>query len=288
MDKQSIGIIGYGKLGRTLAGKLLNSKRLKWVCSAGACDKVPQAGKCYKSISDISELADIIFITKADKYIEETAEELAEIFANNLNGRIIIHCSGLLPKDILQSCEKNGAITARAHPYQTFFEPLDCVLHNVFWTIDAGEHFKVVNSIIKELGGTSVNTSKKDDFNAVLYHASAVVASNYMNTIIALAAETAKISGIEPSDFLPRIMDTTLANIINAIGKDNEFPLTGPIARGDIITIEKHIAGLKPHSSLLREYCRIGLSTVELAYGHNYISEIEYKTMKNLLQSNID
>jgi predicted short-subunit dehydrogenase-like oxidoreductase (DUF2520 family) len=288
MNKQSVGIIGFGKLGRTLAMKFMESDRLGWICSASACREAPQDIKCYASLNEIDNLADIIFITKADKYIEQTAEHLAERFGTALKGKTVIHCSGIFAKDILESCKKNGALIASAHPYQTFYGSQKNVLNNISWAVDAGNDFEMINEIIKELKGKAINTAGMNDFNHTLYHASAVMASNYMNTIIALASDTAEKAGINPADFLPEILKTTLDNNINALDKNGDFPLTGPIARGDIITVEKHIEELKPYILLCREYCRIGLSTAELAYKYNYIDKKTYKTLTGLFISNID
>jgi predicted short-subunit dehydrogenase-like oxidoreductase (DUF2520 family) len=288
MDKQSIGIIGYGKLGKTLALKFIENEQLKWVCSASACNKVPNGNKCYKALKEISELTDIIFITKADKYIKETAEELTEIFGKQLSGKIIIHCSGLFPKTLLKSCENKGAVIAKAHPYQTFYFPASDVLDNVFWTVDADSDFNLLNTIIKEISGTAVNTNTNEKFNPVLYHASAVMASNYMNTIVSLVANAARESGINPADFLPEILETTLNNIIHSLTNNVNFPLTGPIVRGDVITIEKHIEGLKDYKLLRNEYCRIGLSTAELAYKADHIDKKVYNTLIRTFLANID
>ena len=278
--KKTFGIIGYGKLGKTLAGELYSEGSLAWICSATSCDSAFDDIPCYKSIQEIEQPADVIFITKADKYIEESASQLARKFKEQLKDKVIIHCSGIHEKNILDKCKSAGAITASAHPYQTFFSSNPGDLNGIYWACDAGANFDIISDIIHSFNETAVNTDKLPVFNNAIYHASAVIASNYMNTIIALAEQTAKISGIKPEEFLPAILRTTLENNIKSLKQQAEMPLTGPIVRADFQTIEKHIKSLKHHKILLNEYCRIGLSTTELAYGNKQINTDTYLKLK--------
>ena len=285
--KKTFGIIGYGKLGKTLADKLHSEGSLAWICSATSCDFAFDDIPCYKSIQEIEQPADVIFITKADKYIEESASQLAGKFKKQLKGKVIIHCSGIHGKNILDKCKSAGAITASAHPYQTFFSSNPGDLNGIYWACDAGANFDIISDIIHSFNGTAINTVELPGFNNAIYHASAVIASNYMNTIIALAEQAAKISGIKPEEFLPAILRTTLENNIKSLTQQAGMPLTGPIVRGDVRTIEKHIESLKQHRILLNEYCRIGLSTTELAYKNKQIDSDTYSILKTLFSGKI-
>lgn len=287
--KKSFGIIGYGKLGKALAAKLPTIGRLEWVSSAGACDEVPQALHCYNKIAKLETVPDVIFITKADTFIKATAEELSVHFGHRLQDKIIIHCSGIFTKDIINSCEKFGAITVAAHPYQTFYHIQENLFDNVHWAVDCSGNFDEIEEIIKSLNGVATNITGLDGFNNALYHASAVIASNYMNTLIAIAGETAQASGINPVDFLPAILRTTLENNIMAQGNSNQkIPLTGPIVRGDILTIEKHIEALQGNKLLLESYCRLGIVTAELAHSKGLIEDNTFQRINKILTSNIN
>jgi predicted short-subunit dehydrogenase-like oxidoreductase (DUF2520 family) len=79
-----------------------------------------------------------------------------------------------------------------------------------------------------------------DDLRAV-YHAAAVVASNFLVTLYRAAASLAADAGAPPSALIP-LMRRTI---------DNDFELTGPIARGDWETVELHLAAIREHEPRL-------------------------------------
>ncbi len=271
--EKSFGIIGYGKLGQALAVHLHKNKRLDWICSESNKEISLSGLKFYHNINEIETPADVIFICKADSFIEQTAINFSKHFGKKLRDKIIIHSAGVLPLEILNSCVPEGAIIAKAHPFQTFYFASDTVFEKVHWVVEANRNYEEIKSIIKILHGTAHDINEIKGFNPVLYHISAVIASNYMNTIIRAAFDAAKTSGIPPAEFLPVILRTTLENNISAVEKSEEsLPLTGPIARGDIKTIKLHLDTLLQYEDLLEQYCRIGLATAEIARQQNLIS----------------
>ena len=72
------------------------------------------------------------------------------------------------------------------------------------------------------------------DDRRVLYHAGAVIASNYLVTLHRAAVRALAAAGAPAEALLP-LMQRTI---------DNGFELTGPIARGDWAVVETHLAAL--------------------------------------------
>ena len=68
-----------------------------------------------------------------------------------------------------------------------------------------------------------------------MYHAGASIASNFLVTIHRAAAR-ALASAAVPEEALVPLMQRTI---------DNNFDLTGPIARGDAATVEAHLAAIR-------------------------------------------
>jgi predicted short-subunit dehydrogenase-like oxidoreductase (DUF2520 family) len=68
-----------------------------------------------------------------------------------------------------------------------------------------------------------------DDRRAV-YHAGAAIASNFLVTLYRVAADLVARAGAPPEALVP-LMTRTI---------ENGFQLTGPIARGDWQTVERH------------------------------------------------
>ncbi len=73
------------------------------------------------------------------------------------------------------------------------------------------------------------------DDRRVLYHAGAVIASNYLVTLHRAAVRALAAAGA-PAEALVPLMRRTI---------DNGFDLTGPIARGDWAVVESHLAALR-------------------------------------------
>ncbi|HEY3962511.1 MAG TPA: DUF2520 domain-containing protein, partial [Gaiellaceae bacterium] len=68
-----------------------------------------------------------------------------------------------------------------------------------------------------------------------LYHAGASIASNFLVTLYRAAAQLFEEAGAPPEALLP-LMQRTI---------ENDFELTGPIARGDWETVERHLAAIR-------------------------------------------
>ena len=116
-----------------------------------------------------------------------------------------------------------------------------------------------------------------------LYHASAVVASNYLVTLLDLAIRLIEEAGIKRQDafnLLKPLIEGTLSNI-GKVGVKKA--LTGPIARGDIKTVEKHIEeiGFK-RPELLALYKMLAFYTINIAAEGDSISESSIQAMKRI------
>jgi predicted short-subunit dehydrogenase-like oxidoreductase (DUF2520 family) len=91
-----------------------------------------------------------------------------------------------------------------------------------------------------------------------LYHAGAVIASNYLVTLYLAAAGLFEEAGAPPRALVP-LMRRTI---------ENGFELTGPIARGDWETVDAHLVALREARVELDDVYRVlAEATAELA-GH--------------------
>jgi predicted short-subunit dehydrogenase-like oxidoreductase (DUF2520 family) len=73
------------------------------------------------------------------------------------------------------------------------------------------------------------------DGERALYHAGAAIASNFLVTLYRVASGLLKEAGAPPAALVP-LMERTI---------ENGFELTGPVARGDWETIDRHRAALR-------------------------------------------
>lgn len=274
------GIIGIGKVGNTLAKFFYKKKQLAWVCDNGfdfeILKKKYKIIQSYNDFKEINTLPDVIFLTVNDSSIKTLAKKIAQKFKHSLKDKIIIHTSGILPYLVLNQCEKHGAIIAKAHPYQTFSKSSVNSLKGVPWGIHTNQNFDLIAEIIRFLGGNPIDLSISN-VNDILYHSSAVATSNFFISPLILGKLLAEKAGVNPSDFMKKISSSALKNTLDYCNGSKEFPLTGPIIRGDVGSIKSHIKELSNEPQLLKIYTHLALATIEIAYYYGFISN-EIKT----------
>ena len=263
--KPSISIFGNGRVG----GALQNS-----------CDK---AGYKIDSVysrnlcpSSIDELGEVIFLTVQDSEIENLAKKLSSAF-DDLSKNIIVHCSGTLSSSILKSLEKKGSKIASFHPLKAITLNEDS-LEGIWFDMEGDEGaLNVLEKITKDLGANCFEVKPEAK---PLLHASAVVSSNYLVSLLKLATDIAETGGIDPDIALKALVPLAESSLENIKKKGFEKALTGPIERGDFTTIQEHLKQLKENPDLLNLYKALGHKTISIAKGLN---ENQIRDLKQLL-----
>ena len=123
----------------------------------------------------------------------------------------------------------------------------------------------------------------------VLYHAACVVASNHLTTM--LAEVEAMLHAVLPRErrfmevFRP-ILDATLANVA---ATSPAAALSGPVARGGIGTVARHLEAVRDAvPELLPYFTRMSLETVRLAAAKGSLTAESRTAMIQLIRSFTD
>lgn len=267
--RKNVAIIGTGRVGTALAYGLTEAGYLiKYLTSKPAADAQILAMELNSEYIEppYSEVknADIIFLTVPDGQISSVVGGLAGLTDTDWKGKSVIHTSGALTTELLEPLRKLGAITSSMHPLQTFPPGSKSErFKNIYFAVE-GENTFLVEKIARDLGGTPFRIQSR---NKILYHTAATIASNYMFALVSTAVRTLELSGIDKDGIDP--LKVLFPLIKGTLGSIEEYGikegLTGPVARGDIETIERHIAELKSHSDLLAVYKLLGLELLKLA-----------------------
>ncbi|MEE8372818.1 MAG: DUF2520 domain-containing protein [Dehalococcoidia bacterium] len=283
--KPKVGFIGAGTVGTALAVRL-SGKGYPVVAVASRskssadrlASRVPgcQAHDSKQSVADVAEL---IFITTPDDAIPMVAAEL-----NWHPGQSVVHCSGADSLDTLEPARSAGARVGGFHPLQTFAS-VDHAIENLpgstFGLETEGELLETLRQMASALDGNSILLGAVDK---VLYHTAAVLACNYLVTLVKLSTDLWQLFGVPAPDAVRALMPLlrgTLNNVEN-VGLPN--CLTGPIARGDLGTIGKHLAALEQSApALLAPYRELGLQTVPIALDKGKIDSERADQMRQLL-----
>ena len=272
-------VIGCGRAGMAFASRLAAAGYTPAGFASRSMESARRVGKISGFSGEIANKpddaaaeADIVLITTPDAAIRQTAQELART-GSFRRGCVAFHASGALSSSELYALAEKGVSTGSIHPLQSF--PAGIPEKNPFEGVMIGiegdrQAVETARQMAIDLGGTpfSIETEGK-----MRYHAAAVVASNYLVTLMKTALDLLQASGV-PSEsrfavLKPLIMGT-LSNIENAGPVD---ALTGPIVRGDTDIVRAHVAAIETHNpEMVSLYKMMGRHTVDIAFERNSIS----------------
>jgi predicted short-subunit dehydrogenase-like oxidoreductase (DUF2520 family) len=287
-NPENIVVIGAGKVGSSIAGKLFEQGRLNRIIDRNntAFDNLIGIPESYFSIShqDITEKPRLIIIAINDYLLPEIDNQIAE--SEIWRDCIIAHTSGIHNKLVLKECRKECFRTAALHPYQTFFKPNAELLNGIAWGIDCDvQDFEFLADIIRTINGKPYLLNNSIRCFKGLYHSSAVVASNFTALLLTLADEIAKSAGLESKEFLKPIVYQTIDNFFNT--SEERIPLTGPIARADITTLIQHIDSLEQFPNLLTPYIYSCIAAIETAHTKGILDRDNYEKLISTLKSRL-
>ncbi len=292
MNTLAVNIIGAGRAGATLAMLFsrLDHIKINTICD---CDSTRLSSiydmvKVDRFTTAISELksADIYFITTPDDLIVSTCEEIIPVLNSN-EKPIFVHCSGALPSSIIQNVIPTDCSAACVHPVKSFADP-ESAVKTFAGTYCGFEGSKpavsTLKSIFKDLKANcfDINPERKAH-----YHAAAVLSCNYLNVLIELGLQTYEKAGIDREVSMHILEDIAKDTVSNIFSSSPSKALTGPIARGDVSTVQKHIDAFESNSDnkLLNIYKALGEVAIELSEKQGLAEERNIHLIKALLDS---
>jgi len=281
-----LGFIGAGPVGTTFGVRLSE----QGYAVVAVADISPAAAERFarlvpgcrvlKNAQELADAVDMVFITTADDFIPRVSSELK--WRPN---QMAVHCSGASTVQSLEAARQQGVRVGSIHPCQTFagIEQAIANLPGSTFAIEAEEPLKTtLTEMAQALRGDIVYLTSEDK---VLYHAAAAIACNYFTAIVKLATDLWRNFGKTPADAIKAYMPLlrgTLANI-ETVG----FPkcLTGPIARGDVATIRRHLAALeKSAPELLPLYKELGEFTISIGRDKGSLTADRAEELQTLLK----
>jgi len=180
--------------------------------------------------------AELVLLCVPDGAIAEVAAEIAP-------GPWVAHVSGGTPLAALDPHRRRFSV----HPLQTFTRTRGPEQLDGAWAAVTAEtaEARVRGFELAELLG--LQPFELADDERPLYHAGAVIASNYLVTLQRAAADLLLAAGAPPEALEPLMLRTI----------ENEFELTGPVSRGDWETVERHVAAIRARRPQLEKMYRV-------------------------------
>jgi predicted short-subunit dehydrogenase-like oxidoreductase (DUF2520 family) len=230
---QTCAIVGLGRLGSTLA---VAFEQVGWIVTAlGRTDDLARAHDCH-----------VIWITVPDSVIGSVARALAAVHpARGIRStRAAVHTSGCLDSTILEPLQQHGLLIGSAHPLQTFPDVGHGLanLAGTSWALEGHpELIPQLETIVHTLGGRpwTIPTSSKPT-----YHAAAALACNGCVALLAQSLSLLEQCGLPGTAAREALLPLVSAAVAATCRLGAAHALTGPIARGDVSTIQRHLAAL--------------------------------------------
>ncbi|GBF10598.1 Rossmann-like and DUF2520 domain-containing protein [Tepidibacillus sp. HK-1] len=286
-----IGFIGAGKVGTSL-GEYWYRKGFQVVgyYTRTYQHAVKAASKsksmAYQELEALVKDSDLIAISVNDDQIASISEKLASLPIVWEN-KIVFHLSGLHTSNLLSSLWDHGATVCSLHPMLSFSDPEKAVidLQSVLFTIEGrGKKLGELKSLLDQCGNSWMEI--RTDVKA-LYHTAATILSNYLVTLVDIGVQMLTTAGFKQNQTKDLIEPLVKKTIDRVIDLGTEKALTGPISRGDMCTLEKHLEVLgEVDQTWLDLYQQMGFLTIDLAKRGRRITSDSAEKMKEVLISN--
>ena len=245
MAKPRITIVGPGRLGTALARALHESGYpvAAIVHRRGGSAKHARALAAEvhsRALTSVSP-SGVVFLCAGDSQLPDLVSEIQHA---DWRGAIALHTSGALTSDLLAPLRRRGAAVGSMHPMMSFVRGAQTALWGVWFGIEGdAKAVRAARAIARNLGGNVMAVKKAAK---PLYHAFGAFASPLLIATLALGERVGRRAGLsdrEARSAMKPIVEQTLRNYLES-GAEGAF--SGPLVRGDVDTIRKHLAVLRP------------------------------------------
>lgn len=284
---KTFSIVGAGRLGVSLGAALA---RRGWTPMA-IVDRDARAaregrrliggGRASTAAAAAAAARGPVIIAVPDGEVRRVASDLAQA-GGPWAGRAVFHTSGILPAAVLAPLARRGARTASLHPIQTFprRDMPASVFAGISWGLEGdGAAIETVRAIVRSLRGHILLLSAD---NKVLYHAACALASNALVGLEWTAGSVLGKAGIAEdaaAAALAPLVQGTLQNV-KTLGPAGA--LTGPVLRGDVATVRKHLDALKGEPEARAVYAALAKRVLHLAEKRG-LAENRARSLRRLL-----
>jgi predicted short-subunit dehydrogenase-like oxidoreductase (DUF2520 family) len=260
----AIGVIGAGRVGSALALALFE-RGYRIAAVASRRDNTARAlarriaGAEPVSAADVVARCDLVFVTTPDALVAGVAAEHTW-----RAGQAVVHTSGALDLSVLEPVVARDALPGSFHPLRAFaagdpggnpFAGITCGI--------AGPP-SLAPRLTELAAALGARPLRIDGADRTLYHAAAVFSAGFGVALLAAARRVWALAGLPEAEARAALAPLLMAAAANAASQPLERALTGPIARGEPDTAERHLAKLEREPELAALYRALGAQLLEL------------------------
>lgn len=272
MARPRINLIGAGKLARTLARLWRDRLGVAAVVTrslASATDAVTFIGA-----GEAATLTHPATLPAADYWLLATPDDTLDSVVHTLataipdwHDTIVFHGSGATSSQRLAPLARAGARTASAHPVHSFAHPEHSLstFQNTWCLIEGDPTASQALAVLFTAIGARPFISDRCD--KALYHSATAMASNLLVALLYQAENVlCDATGLSPAEARNILAPLSRHTLENHCRDGAEAALTGPVSRGDVETVARHIEALAGrHIDALDAYRSLSRTAVDIA-----------------------
>lgn len=213
---RAVRVVGAGRAGRSLAAAF---DKAGW--------RVADVLGRDDDVTGAAAGVDLLVLAVSDAAIASVASSVTVVAPT-----VVAHLAGSLGLDVLAPHERRASL----HPLRAIPTPTTDL--SGAWFAVAGD--LLARQAVDAIGGRVVEVADGDEARA-RYHAAGVIASNHLVALLAQVERVAAGAGVPLAAFL----DLVRATVDNVEAMGAAAALTGPVARGDWATVERHLGVMR-------------------------------------------
>lgn len=259
-----VGVVSAGRVGSVLGAALRSAGHL--ITGVAAVSDISRlraeallAGVPILPADQVVADCELLILAVPDDVLPGLVEGFASagVFRP---GQFIAHTSGGYGVSVLAPAVES--LPMAIHPAMTFTgTSIDLSrLHDTPFGVTAAEEIRpVAEALVVEMGGDPIWVPEDA---RVVYHAAMVIGSNYLNVLVNESISLLKDAGMEnPGRLLAPLLSASLDNAL----RFGDKALTGPVVRGDSVTVRKHLDALADRPQTRSAYQVLGRLAVDRA-----------------------
>lgn len=283
-----LGIVGTGSVGVSFVLALEGQEDIELTgLVASTWEKTVAAGKQYGLVpyrtgAALAADSDVLLLTVTDDAIASVSQSIvAALETKDYRGQgVVLHCSGAMGLEPLAPWRHVGWAIGSLHPLQSFARPDGQQLRHIYMASDGDAAAQEITKTLARLLDSTTFTVPAAERPS--YHAAACFASNFVVTAAVLGQALLSRWTDTPAD-AAKALQPLLAGTMANLARTTDFSkaLTGPIARGDVGTVQKHVDALpKAFDGAYRDFA---LQTARVALANQFISKDQYDQFASIL-----
>lgn len=284
-SRLEIGVIGAGRVGAVIgaalsrAGHIITGiSAISDVSRARAKALLPSAP--IRTPEEVAAGCQLLILAVPDDQLPGLVHGLTS--AQVLRpGQLVAHTSGRHGLAVLDPASVASIHPLALHPAMTFTGTaidLERLEGACFGVTAMPEMLPVAQALVVEIGAEPVVIAEGD---RPTYHAALAHGANHLVTLVSQAVELLQQAGADnPERLIAPLLSAALDNALRFGDKS----LTGPVARGDASTVERHLGVISEHApGTTQSYVALARATADRALSNGLLDPVKATDLLDVL-----